>query len=391
MRATARVKSVLCVANFPSNTGYAWDFIEGLYAGIADQAADSGIDTFVAYPELDGPPRTLAASRARAIRLPIDLNRPGHILRLLRFVRTHSVGTLYFPDRPTWHPTYALLRVAGVNWIVVHEHSSGARAGATGARGFLKRASRNLPGFMVDRVIAVSEYVAARVRTVDQVPPSRVVRVWNSVSVPDDPLRDVPEFLAEYSLPSSRPLVVCAGRLTREKGFAHLFRAFDRVLDHLETREPRPLLVCMGSGPVEAELRSLASSLENGRDIRMLGYVPNARRVLAAAQVAVVPSIWDEAFGLAALEPLACGVPVIASAAGGLPEIVEHGRTGLLVPPADEGALTQSLLELIRDPALCRRMGTAGRERALTHFDFRVTLDQVSRIVLGGTVSSRPA
>ncbi|MEX2048891.1 MAG: glycosyltransferase family 4 protein [Gemmatimonadota bacterium] len=391
MHAQVEANSVLCVANFPSNTGYAWDFIEALYAGVAERASDQGIDTFVAYPELAAPPRTLSGSPACAVRLPLDLNRPGQVLRLLRFVRTHSVGAVYLSDRPTWHPVYGLLRVAGVDWIVVHEHSSGARTAATGIRGVLKRASRKFPALMVDRVIAVSEYVAARIRSVDRVPASRIVRVWNSVNVPAEPLREAPAFLAEHGIPSSRPLICCAGRLTREKGFDHLFRAFDRALDSMRPDEPWPLLVCMGSGPVEDELRSLAHSLKHGRDIRMLGYVANPMRVLAAGQVAVVPSVWEEAFGLAALEPLACGVPVIASAAGGLPEIVEHGRTGLLVPPGDEVALASALLELIRDPARCRRMGALGRERARTDFDFRTAVAKVTQVVLEPIASSRAA
>ena len=385
------MKSILCVANFPSNTGYAWDFIEALYAGVAARASELGIDTFVAYPELNGPPRTLASSPARAVRLPLDLNRPDHVWRMLAFLRTHSVGAIYFSDRPTWHPVYALLRAAGVEWIVVHDHSSGARTGATGVRGTLKRASRRVPGLMADRVLAVSEFVAARIRAVDLVPPSRVVRVWNSVAVPDEPLREVPAFLAEHALPTSRPLVCCAGRLTREKGFAHLFRAFDQALARMGEDEPRPLLVCMGSGPIEDELRSLAASLRHGRDIRMLGYVANPMRFLAAARVAVVPSVWEEAFGLAALEPLACGVPVIASDAGGLPEIVEHGRNGLLVPPGDEAALTSALLELVRDPALCRRMGALGRERARTDFDLRTAVTKVSKVVLEPWSTARAA
>lgn len=391
MPAPASVKSILCVANFPSNTGYAWDFIEALYAGVAARASELGIDTFVAYPELSAPPRTLASSPARAVRLSLDLSRPASLLRLLRFVRRHSVGAVYFSDRPTWHPAYGLLRAAGVEWIVVHDHSSGARTGATGIRGTIKRASREIPGLMADRVLAVSEYVAARIRAVDLVPAGRVVRVWNSITVPDEPLREVPAFIEEHGLPSSRPLVCCAGRLTREKGFAHLFRAFDQALESMEADEPRPLLVCMGSGPVEDELRSLAASLRHGPDIRMLGYVANPKRFLAAARVAVVPSVWEEAFGLAALEPLACGVPVIASAAGGLPEIVEHRRNGLLVPPGDEAALATALLELVRDPELCRRMGAQGRERARTDFDFRTAVTKVSQVVLEPVFSAREA
>ena len=78
----------------------------------------------------------------------------------------------------------------------------------------------------------------------------------------------------------------------------------------------------------------------------------------------VVPSIWPEPLALAAVEAMACGRPVVASATGGLPDAVFHGATGLLVPPGDVGALREALCTLLTNPGLCRRMGEAARRRA---------------------------
>jgi glycosyltransferase involved in cell wall biosynthesis len=80
--------------------------------------------------------------------------------------------------------------------------------------------------------------------------------------------------------------------------------------------------------------------------------------------VGVVPSLCPEPLSLAALEAMACGRPVVASATGGLPDAVIHGETGLLVPPGDVGALREALCTLLSDPTLCRRMGEAARQRA---------------------------
>jgi glycosyltransferase involved in cell wall biosynthesis len=80
--------------------------------------------------------------------------------------------------------------------------------------------------------------------------------------------------------------------------------------------------------------------------------------------VGVVPSIWPEPLSLAAVEAMACGRPVVASATGGLPDAVIHGETGLLVPAGDVSALREALCTLLSNPALCRRMGEAARRRA---------------------------
>jgi glycosyltransferase involved in cell wall biosynthesis len=95
-------------------------------------------------------------------------------------------------------------------------------------------------------------------------------------------------------------------------------------------------------------------------------------RLYNRSQVVVLPSLY-EGFGLPAVEAMACGVPVIATRAGALSEIVEDGVTGILVPPADAAALNAALRLLLSDPELCRRMGEAGRRRVVENFTWRRT------------------
>jgi glycosyltransferase involved in cell wall biosynthesis len=111
----------------------------------------------------------------------------------------------------------------------------------------------------------------------------------------------------------------------------------------------------------ERELRQEAS-----QDVHFLGSLdhPNMPSLFHAADVVAVPSV-TEPFGMVALEASASGLPVIASSTGGLPEVVEDERTGLLVSPGDATALARAIVRLARDGELRRRLGGAGRERAL--------------------------
>jgi glycosyltransferase involved in cell wall biosynthesis len=345
-----------------------------------------GVRTWVSYPLVTGPPRTLEGSPAEAVELPSDLRKPGTMRKLIPFVRSRNVKAIYMADRPAWHPTYALLRLAGVRWIVVHDHTSGERRRLTGIPREIKRVTRGIPGMLADRVIAVSDFVVRRKLAVDLVPPERLIRIWNAVDVPDDPAEDVAEFLQRYGLPRDRPLVMCTARTTPEKGIHHLLRAFDTAMSRLGDVRPRPLLVYMGIGHYMGALETLRTTLEHRDDIRMLGYVPGASRYFGAAAVSVVPSVWQEAFGLAALEPMSHGVPVIASAVGGLPEVVIDGETGLLIPPGDEQALARALEALLRDPERRAEMGGRGKQRAREHFDLEDEIEAVSRIVGQGFV-----
>jgi glycosyltransferase involved in cell wall biosynthesis len=153
------------------------------------------------------------------------------------------------------------------------------------------------------------------------------------------------------------------GRLIPVKGHETLLRAVARVAHEMPGLE----VEIVGSGPLERELRTQASALGLDRVVRFLGFVPGAAEVMESAAIVLVPSM-GEGFGMVALEAMERGRAVVASAVGGLPEIVAAGETGLLVPPGDADALAEAIVGLARDPGRVRAFGLAGRARALASF-----------------------
>jgi len=373
--ASVRPGAVLCVANFPANTGYAWDFIESLYAGLADRLAAQGRKVWVAYPEVREVPRTLAGSAAKPVQLTVRPNRPGSAMATIRFIRDHGIEVLYLADQPAWHPAYALLKIAGIKRIIAHDHTSGTRTVPKGLKRLLKLGVRRTLSFMfADVVIAVSDFVARRKVEVDLVPRARVRRIWNSLLIPEVNSEARRELRDAFGLGADVLVVLCACRAAREKGVEHLIRAFEQI------SQPA-VLVYMGDGPdfVRLERMRLQSSAK-GRVI-FAGYRPDAKRLMEGADVCVVPSVWEEAFGLAALEPMARGVPVIATSVGGIPEVVIDGETGMLVPPADPGALAHALESMLEDASLRGRMGEEGRARAAQHFSLSGEIEQLTQLI----------
>jgi glycosyltransferase involved in cell wall biosynthesis len=227
-------------------------------------------------------------------------------------------------------------------------------------------------------VVGVSDYVARRKVDVDLVPADRVQRIWNSVTMP---LRD-PQARArlrhEFQLPEDALVVVCACRAAREKGVEHLLHAFDRteVLNG-----PDAVLVFMGDGPDMERLIEIRKTLSAPQRVIFAGYRTDAAELLEGADVAVVPSVWAEAFGLSALEPMARGVPVIASRVGGIPEVVADGETGLLVEPGNATELSAALARLLGDADERRRLGENGRVRAATHFTLENEIDELTSLI----------
>jgi len=205
----------------------------------------------------------------------------------------------------------------------------------------------------IDRIVANSRWTRRRLED-DGVPVDEVV--WNGV--PAAPPRPA---LAPV------PTLAFAGRLVPEKGLDVLLQAFRRVRERL----PEARLVIAGDGPERDALALRVAALGLGDHVERLGHRPRAEldARLGSAWVQAVPSIWEEPFGLVASEAMMRGVAVVASDAGGLAEIVEDGRTGRLVRRGDPAALAEALLGILSDRELAERMGRAGRERALAHFD----------------------
>jgi glycosyltransferase involved in cell wall biosynthesis len=169
-----------------------------------------------------------------------------------------------------------------------------------------------------------------------------------------------------FGIPDSAPVVGTLGRLTEIKRQDLLLRAFAQARRH----HPGAHLLVVGEGPLRSELTSLGSSLGLEGAVHFAGYQSEPAKYLAALDIFALTSR-SEGMPLVVLEAWAAGVPVVASAVGGLPELVREGENGLLFPSGDESALTAALVALLDDPERRRRLGRAGRQTVAERFDVR--------------------
>lgn len=233
-----------------------------------------------------------------------------------------------------------------------------------------------------DAVIAVSRGMRADILACyPALAPERVHVIHNGIDTrlyrPDHDTTA----LRRIGVDPDRPIVLFVGRVTRQKGVPHLLRA-------ARSFDPGAQLVLCAGAPdmpeIGREFRELVEELDRVRDgvfwIPEMLPRPQVIQLLSHATVFVCPSVY-EPLGLVNLEAMACGTPVVASAVGGIPEVVDDGRTGLLVPydadhaEAFESGLTQTVNRVLDDPSEAARMGAAGRERAVREFGW----DQVAR------------
>jgi glycosyltransferase involved in cell wall biosynthesis len=186
--------------------------------------------------------------------------------------------------------------------------------------------------------------------------------------------------LAQYPLvtPTGEPTIGCIKALEPWYGQEYLIRAI-ALLKAPAAREARLLLV--GRGSDGERLAALAREQGVANRIEFVGEIPAGgipdfmRRLTLLA----MPSL-SESFGVVAVEASACGLPVIASRVGGVPEVVRDGETGLLVEPRNVEGLARALDSLLSDPALCERLGRAGREHVERHYEWARNVDQMEAV-----------
>jgi len=305
------------------------------------------------------------AGKAKILRLSSSLSatsilRPLETLRAileLRALIARSgasavlLSTGGFPLSPLSWRFLAAARLAGVERVVMAVHNYPTFPRSAAGRAY-RVAMGKLAGQLAHRVVTVSEDCAKSLR--DLVPAERLEIIPNGCSAPTSS-RAIPK------KPDER-IIGAIGNIEKRKGFAHLVAALPAVLKEI----PQARLVIIGAcvePEEERALRETASHLGVAQRVTLAGYKKEAALYVGSFDVCAAPSVARESFGLIALDAMRFRKPLVASAIGGLAEIVEEGVTGRLVAPGDEDALARALIELLKSPEVAARLGEAAHKR----------------------------
>jgi glycosyltransferase involved in cell wall biosynthesis len=353
---------------------------ELLLAELGAVAEAAGIELSVGYlQERDGSP---AAERLRAVGIePTLVGIPEHLYpSALRRVRRHLTAV-----RPQVLHTHLgnadllgglaarSLRIPAVSTI--HAIMGGQGSGtAAGGREYVKARLMALARRRCDaRVIAVSDGARTSYLETGWDRPERVVTIHNGIALAPRPGAGK-AIRAELGLGSDDFVVATLSAMRPEKAHDVTLAAAERLVD----RYPSLRLLVVGDGPGRDAVERAAAGL--GDRVVLAGYRPDVMETLDAVDVLVNPSRSD-AFPSSLLEAMAAGVPVVASAVGGIPEIVDDGITGLLIdaPPRAE-AVADAIARLAEDPDLRRRFGAAAEDRFERHFAARHWADRLREL-----------
>jgi len=344
--------------------------------GFARELQCRGIQPFIAAWSLPSgvPDLLLKAASCGIPCAPLPLRTPGDprtfadVAKLLRRVQPNLLAAHDYKAVITGLPTARLLRIP----LVVHARG---RTSHTRRVQIYEALERTLMRY-ADHVVTVSEAMRRELISTG-IDPNRVTAVHNSINPPAAPPNSLLKTTARrrLGLPENALVVGSVGRLSPEKGHAYLLEAAAK----LNGSAPGFVLVLIGDGPEKENLSNLCSSLKISDRVRLVGFASDAGELIAAFDILALPSL-SEGLPNVVLEAYAKAVPVVASAVGGVPEVVRHGETGLLVAPKDSDALASAIAKLLASPSEAQRMGRAGFELVTNRFCTAKNADKLARV-----------
>ncbi len=332
--------------------GFGWDSVLCFSAEPPPEVRD-----YLKLPNVTLATATVGSVRAQHLRSSLNL------VGLLKHYRPEILH-LHFV--PLMAPYFWIARLCGVRRVFHTSHTSPSTPVVPSLAPLWKRALGRVVSWPLDYTIGVSDYSLECILARGLTTQGRAARIYNGVEVMRTP-GDATGFRRRYSIPESRSIVLQVSWIIPEKGVPDLIDAAPLVL----AQNPSVQFVLAGDGRFleEYKLRVRHMGLEDHftwtgliRDIFPAG-------AYEAADLFCLASRWGEAFGWVIAEAMAAGKPVVATRVGGIPELVEDGRTGFLVPPSDPPQIASRILTLLGDPELRLRMGQAGRQRVRRLFD----------------------
>lgn len=293
-----------------------------------------------------------------------DLRPWVQLLRQLRDRRTDVLHAHKFGSN-VWGT--AIGRLAGVPVVIAHEHTW-----SYVGQPVRRILDRRLVSQASDAFLAVSNEDRRRMVEIEGIDPRDVLVMPNGIAPARPTGRDIRD---ELGIPPEAPVIGTVGRLYRQKALHLLMRAAARLVREF----PALQVLVVGDGPEHARLVALADTLRITPVVRWLGQRDDVPDILAALDVAVSSSNW-EGSPLSVLEYMGAGLPTVATAVGGVPDLIVDGVHGRLVPPGEPIALAAAIAELLRAPQLAREMGRQARERQRDEFDLESLVRRLERL-----------
>lgn len=370
----------LVLMHVGANTGYAIGPLEGAFFRVCRRlGGDASTSVHFAYPDFsNGQPTSIPAS---APTLSFNTRSPSRtdLDQIERYVRQHSIKFVLCFDMQPVSPVFRALRRGGVKTILAYWGApiSGLQSPVKLA---LKRLLLSISRSRLDGMIFESKAMAELAVRGRGVPRDLIDIVPLGI--------DISKFSSERSafvyealgLPPDRKIVVYAGHMEERKGVRHLVNAAIELLQHRKRSDVSFLIFGNRDDQEIEHYRAMYSGMPIEDRIVFGGYRGDLAKCFAGCHIGVIPSSGWDSFPRTSVELAACGLPLVVTRLGGLPECVVDGETGLIVSPGEHIELANAIQKLLDDPDSARKMGENGRRRCEREFSLAIQEERLLKV-----------
>jgi len=299
----------------------------------------------------------------------------GSIFKFNKILKENNIHLIYCADNISKFIGGIAGKMAGVK-VVAHCHDDFKED-------TLGKTMRMFYLMLLDGILTVSDKVK-KFFAVKKKGFRKAITVYNGIDTDVFNPQNVSEDIRnELGLKKENIVIGVIGVIEKDKGHRYLVESISR----LKAEGITVVCIICGTGPEESALKELVHANGLDGDFLFLGFRDDIPRVLKALDIFAIMSLTIESFSMAAVEAMAMKVPVIATNIGGLPEVVEDGKTGILIPPGDVNALCSAIKYLVKNPEARLKMGENGRARVLEKFTIEQNVRKTEDIFLSLMVS----
>jgi len=335
--------NLLMVANYPSDTSYAWWLMEHFWKNLAMQFESAGRKSFLAYPKITKLSDAISIDAIQTVELSLPWSSLTDAWKALKFIRENNIDSLYFTDQKYFSFIYLLLRLGGVRNIIVHDHTPGDRPGIGGLKGFAKSVLNHLPWCTANMMICVSEHMQRRNIKTTKVPPHKCTTVQNGIPPLNCNDSDKTTTRNQLGVSENCTLVVTTGRANPYKRFDFIIKSAGALKQQLPESDIVFLLV--GDGPAMSDLKQQVQELGLEENVLLLGFRTDVRDILCASDIAFHAAL-GEGFSLSIIEYMSAGLPVLVPDIPSVSQAIAHNKTGLVYEKDDPKTAAEYIARL---------------------------------------------
>lgn len=379
---TIKQGNILCVANLPSDVGYAWWLMESFWIEIAVLAQSSGLETYLCYPKVNAVSKSIQVSPIYVDEFDIRL---ANYSELKAYLRSRDIRIIYFSDSGAYSALYFKLKLAGVKKIVNHDHTPGVRPPVRGFKSRIKYFINSLPWISADLDLATTEFVKQRMLENGCIPETKVKVVKNGLPIKTLPISV--DLKAMLNMPGDSIVAVSVGRANKYKGIDMLIDAASTLGNEFGSRLH---IVHIGDGPDLADFQAQVLKRGLADNFHFLGKRKDVLALVQSADFGIHPSKGEVGYSLAILEYMYCGLPVIVPDNPSVCEATDHEVDGLIYQERSIESLCSAISYACNNLDKVREMGIRAHKKVVEQYDIAGTHKALGSIFAELIAESEP-